>query len=152
MERYLILMAAVIALCVIPVFTGCDNGGKEQPVSPASHPPSTDTPTPSVTYEPTSSPSPTSPSPSPWIPRNLDLSVGQTWNYQFYENGTTFGTNEIKIVATEELNGNDIYTVESQLDLDSSSMCQPTVASSTLKIDRAGYPVSYQETSSIGSG
>jgi len=135
----LLLIAMLIMILVLPA---CDDNDTTPPET---------APTTSPTM-PTSSPTPTVSTPTPdenGAMGELELATGERWKFLFYEeNGTEFGSNEYEVVSE----GTGEYTIESHLNLKSSSTCKPTTADTTYTLDRDARPVAYNLSASIGSG
>ena len=148
------LLLVIIMGITLCLFACTDENSKQLTITPL---PSATEPTgpPPVTAEPL--PSTTKPAATPVESPGMDgneinLDLGQTWTYVFFEDGTEFGFNECEIKEVVKEGASIFYVINSELQLNSSTTCKPTVAEAAMRINQYDTPIEYTGTASIGSG
>ena len=135
MRKFLFLLSVLVI--VAPILAGCvDNNG-------------------TATAPPTTSPAATaSPEPTivPDVRPQLAFQQGQRWLFSYFVEEQEFGSYEYEITNVQSLEGNTLYTLQSDLNLKSSSACKPTLFETTYVLTSQGTPVKYSSSGRIGSG
>ena len=156
MIRKFLFIAITVAMA-LSLFACGDNDSDESTITQSPSPQITESPPP-PTVEPTFSPAetqePTQPATeTPAASQNeIELTLGQTWTYVFFENGSEFGFNECEVMEVVTEGASVFYVIKSDLQLNPSASCKPTMAEAVARINQHDIPLAYNATASIGSG
>ena len=151
------LLLAIIIGITLCLFACADENSEQSTITPLPSTTETEpTGTPPVTAEPLPSatePPAATPTESPGVERNeINLDLGQTWTYVFFEDGTEFGFNECEVKEVLKEGASTFYVISSDLQLDPSASCKPTMAEAAMRVNQDDIPLAYGATASIGSG
>jgi len=78
--------------------------------------------------------------------------VGQQGYYAFFGDGVPFGHSKYEVVSEEVREGVTVYTIQGDVEMESTCPVTPTTGTATLQVDQSGGLVSYVSSASIGIG
>ena len=78
--------------------------------------------------------------------------MGQQGYYAFFGDGVEFGHSKYEVVSEEVREGVTVYTIQGDVEMESTCPVTPTTGTATLQVDQSGGLVSYVSSASIGVG